>query len=79
MVKGPGSRDRNDEGFVSCFLHRPEHIFPSMCMVVPKLTLRDNVLHKYLEKYNAFSAVEGKLSLQQTKVRIPGAGYLGEN
>jgi hypothetical protein len=72
VVKGPGPRTRNDEGFVSCFLNRPEHIFPQMTMVVPKLTLRDGVLHKYLEKYKAFSAVEGKLTLQATKEKLGG-------
>jgi hypothetical protein len=41
-------------------------------MVIPKFPLRDSVLHKYLEKYKAFSSVEGKLTLQATKEKLGG-------
>lgn len=77
VIKGPGSRKRCDEGFVSCFLSRPRWVFPSVeAMAVHDVTLAEDVLRKYLAKHAEFASVEGKLALPGTLEKLGGYGNM---
>jgi hypothetical protein len=55
VVEGPRPETRNIQGFVSCFLHRPAESFPRTDKPIHEVSLRDSILHKYLEKHKEFA------------------------